>query len=165
VASATTEIWVANANGSSPVRLGDGDKPAWAPSADSILFQKGNAVWIMAANGANARQLIANAAWPHWSPNGSRILFLREPGVTDIFPPAWWVANADGSGEVKVVELTMLENWGASWSPNGRKIVYYDAPAGEADLWTINLDGTGATNLTNSTEAQPERHESPSWFR
>ena len=158
-------IWVANANGSSPVRLGDGEKPAWAPSADSILFQSGNAVWIMAANGANAHQLIANAAWPHWSPNGSRILFLRAPGPADIFPPAWWAANADGSGEVKVVELTMLENWGASWSPNGRKIVYYDAPAGENDLWTINIDGTGATNLTNSTEEQPEQHESPSWFR
>jgi Tol biopolymer transport system component len=160
----STNIWVANANGSNPVRLSEGNQAAWAPSADSILFHKGSAIWIMAANGANAHELIADAEWPHWSPNGSRILFLRPPPVTGGLP-AWWVAKADGTGGVMVVELANLENWSASWSPNGRKIVYYDAVGGKANLWTINVDGTGATNLTNSTATEPERHESPSWFR
>lgn len=43
----------------------------------------------------------------------------------------------------------------ASWSPDGKKITYSIAADNNADIWSINVDGTGAKRLTDnpSTDA------------
>lgn len=80
-------------------------------------------VWVMNADGSDARQLTTDAAndvSPSWAPDGERIAFVsdREGDRTNIF-----VVGVE-SGEVS--QLTFQERGLAfpDWSPDGRSIAY-----------------------------------------
>ena len=139
--------------------LGIGNKPAWAPSADSILFVRDGDVWISSPIGVNMRRLVTGASSPRWSPNGSQILFWRDQGSG---VGSYWIANADGTGATMVIQGSFLPDAGASWSPNGRQFVYSSTAGGQSNLWVVNTDGTGAVNITNGTG---ESNTQPTWFR
>jgi Tol biopolymer transport system component len=46
-------------------------------------------------------------------------------------------------------------DWNPTWSPDGSKIAFLRLGAHEFEVWVVNVDGTGATRLTNSG-AQPD---------
>jgi TolB protein len=39
-----------------------------------------------------------------------------------------------------------------SWSPDGRRILFSGAPGGAADVYVVNVDGTGVLRLTHGQE-------------
>jgi hypothetical protein len=47
-----------------------------------------------------------------------------------------------------------------TWSPDGAKIAYWSNHTGDNEIWVVNADGTGATNLTNNPAAGDAN---PSW--
>jgi len=63
----------------------------------------------------------------------------------------------DGS---EVRQVTNLPNMGgrSSWSPDGTKLAFYRGPAGDHDIYVINIDGTGLKKLTNGGD-----NLGPSW--
>ncbi len=89
-----------------------------------------------------------------WSPDGSHIAFFRNTATTyDLF-----VVNADGSALLRLHSEPVrpgLQPNVPDWSPDGSKILFDSRmPAGEdgcnfPDLFAINADGSGLTNLTN----------------
>src|SRR5439155_5872625 len=102
------EIWVMNANGSSPTQLTTGTSltgvsidvgsPAWSPDGTKIAYANSGAIWVMDAAGTNQHQLVGasggNILWdPAWSPDGASITFV------DYSTGANWLheARADGS--------------------------------------------------------------------
>ena len=98
------------------------------------------------------------------SPDGSRIAIVgADGGRTRIF-----IMNANGTGLRHLVAGDMLEDQ-PSWSPDGTRIAFRRwAPGGppgafnRADVWVVNVDGTGAVNLTaNVVEAGSFRN--PTW--
>jgi Tol biopolymer transport system component len=77
---------------------------------------------------------------PCWSPDGSRITFIREDhstGDTEIH-----VINGDLTGT-----STLLINDGEepNWSPDGTKIVFSRM---SNSIWIMNPNGSGASELT-----------------
>jgi serine/threonine-protein kinase len=107
--------------------------------AVTIAGNDGTHIWLYdAARDVFARASFGpnNESWPIWTADGNRLTFQREEG--NIF----W-QPADGSGEAE--RLTTGESplqVPASWSPDGKTLVYTDAPLdGTYDIWLLALEG------------------------
>jgi Tol biopolymer transport system component len=118
------QVWVMNPDGSGQRRLTHNGArnfaPRWSPDGQRIAFERrvgrvnyGHcnacgraakfAVWVMNADGSEARMLAQDGAEPVWSPDGRRLAFMKilrrdlrggRPVESDIY-----VMNADGSGQ------------------------------------------------------------------
>ncbi|PYP41461.1 MAG: hypothetical protein DMD48_00125 [Gemmatimonadetes bacterium] len=115
---------------------------------------------LYAAERSNLAQLTkltsdtSSASDPAFSPDGSRIAYVSQrDGNAEIY-----VMNADGTGAVRVTNDPQADGRPA-FTPDGQAIVFHSsrpAPAGKQQIWTVNLDGTGLSQLTrDSVNASP----------
>jgi Tol biopolymer transport system component len=151
--------------------------PAWSPDGTQVAFstfRDGNEkdyfnseIYIMKSNGTDLIRLtnnLINDFFPAWSPDGTKIIFFSEQNGVEIN-----LINSDGSGLVR-----LASGYSPSWSPDGTKIAFvgvnstylerwnpkfmlinyrYDtifSPNAHTDIYTMNADGSGITNLTNT---------------
>jgi hypothetical protein len=76
-------------------------------------------------------------ASPRWSPDHTRIAFLRGGGTSST---GVWVMNADGSQQARVSPVS----YGSiAWSPDGTRLL---ANSGDT-VRTVNADGSGAVDV------------------
>jgi hypothetical protein len=81
---------------------------------------------------------------PTWSPDGSRIAYTFDGLV---------VMNADGTGRVALIPYADgLHVADPAWSPDGSRIAFARLlqPFFQTDIWLINADGTGQTQVTTT---------------
>jgi Tol biopolymer transport system component len=75
------------------------------------------------------------------------------------------VANADGSGERSLLPPSAERDYDASFSPDGKWIVFTSERDGEgdgqADIWRVRPDGTGLERLTKDTSMEDAGALSP----
>lgn len=127
-------------------------------SPNDIAFDRRNLnsseIYTMKADGSNQTNLTNSAAGiniePDWSPDGSRIVFVRESGI--------WVMNADGSNKI---QLTNGDDIEPSWSPDGNKIAFARGIALGVDVFVMNADGSNQVKLTSAVGS--EFNERPRW--
>ena len=145
-------VYVAAVDHPGAVQIGGptvfGQEPAWSPDGRTIAFKHfrddspdpfGAALWLMNADGSDARRLakasgdlrrdgpLASSGsagvgfWnTSWSPDGKRLAFLAD-GVAahlDVY-----VINADGTGELDISSSPQDEFW-PSWSPDGTRVAF-----------------------------------------
>jgi len=65
--------------------------------------------------------------------------------------------NADGTNLRQVTNLDFMGGR-SSFSPDGTHIAFYRGPAGDRDIYVINIDGTGLVQLTDGGD-----NLGPSW--
>ncbi|MBW4623061.1 MAG: PD40 domain-containing protein [Cyanosarcina radialis HA8281-LM2] len=159
IAFGSNGISVINADGSDRINLSndsDDYAPSWSPDSKKILYTKtkmaGDAknlqaidrnIWIADIQGANPPKKLAEGSDPTWLANGQKIAFTCE---ADKNSNKWNICfiNSDGSN------LTELDANGSffTWSPNGRKIAFHYSEREEIEIYTMNSDGSGLTQLT-----------------
>lgn len=106
------------------------------------------------------RQILCSGLFPKWSPKGDRIVFQRARERGTRWFSVWTIDLVEGEAR-RATEIVAANNAAAitpGWSPDGEQIVFAtvlnpqntkDKPA-QADVWVVNVDGTGRSNLTNS---------------
>jgi Tol biopolymer transport system component len=134
--------------------------PAWSPDGKEIVYfvagekdsggpvpPRLSAVWVVDADGQHLRQVSPTALTaqdPHWSPDGSRLLFVSpDGGGQDIY-----TMRPDGTG---ISRLTADGgSASAGWAPDGRILYVRTATGGAGETpgwWTMDADGTHPTLL------------------
>lgn len=92
-----------------------------------------------------------------WSPDGSKLAITVQTG-----PKEMSIDLVDlASGAVVRVDGPGVDEQPA-WSPDGRHLVFTSSRAGgEADIWRVRADGTGAAPVTSG----PAPEWLPRWVR
>jgi hypothetical protein len=84
---------------------------------------------------------------PGWSPDGSKIAFVRSNQV--------WVMNANGTGQT---QLTSGGGGQPAWSPDGTKIAFSGSVDFKTGIAVMDADGTDPANVDSNSGGT-----NPSW--
>jgi TolB protein len=153
-------LWVMNSDGTGLTQLTDfgGWWPRWSPDGTKITFEgPPEQVWIVNPDGTGLTRL-ADGYRMAWSPDGSKIAFIFFDRPCDVtLNCSINVMNVDGTGLTRLLlGVGPYPYWPLAWSPDGRKIA---VTMSDWDIYTINPDGTGLTNITN----HPSHDQLGSW--
>ncbi|MCX6132225.1 MAG: DUF5050 domain-containing protein [Ignavibacteriales bacterium] len=127
----------------------------------SNAFDGANRYQIYKSNsdGSNWIRLTSNSAQesdPHWSPDGSKIVFYsNRDGNNEIY-----IMNADGTNQTRITNNAASDS-SPAWSPDGTKIAFTSDRDGNNEIYVMNIDGTGQTRLTNNTASDGAASWSP----
>jgi len=99
-----------------------------------------NEIYSCNADGSNITRLTNNAAWdgdPVWSPDGTRIAFIRSGNLNIVNAGNLYIMNADGSN---VVQKTFTNDaTHPTWSPDGNKIAFTDFIDQVSNSWSAAI--------------------------
>ena len=114
----------------------------------TIAYARPSGVWTVDPDGSNAELVIPDGFSPAWSPDGSRIAYVRfGADFADIY-----VADADGSNEVRITRSG--ENLEPTFSADGSRVIFVRSGR-RTDIASKAADGTGPlTRLTDSPRFQ-----------
>jgi Tol biopolymer transport system component len=151
-----TRLEVRNLDGSDPVQVNiEGSNPTWSPDGTKLAFDShsyyGTDISVINSDGTGFTNLTGDQSYhynssPSWSPDGTKIAFDRGGQI--------WMMNADGSGRAALMSPTgPVGGSRPNWSPDGRRLVFHTGGDYGGEIRTVNADGTGLTNLTNTPNA------------
>jgi Tol biopolymer transport system component len=80
------------------------------------------------------------------SPDGRAIAFTTAGTQEDLF-----VANADGT-RLRQLTNDAARDRGVTWSPDGTTLYFYSNREGGYQLWSISVDGSNVTRLTDAAD-------------
>jgi Tol biopolymer transport system component len=114
-----------------------------AEAWDEIHPDRGGIHLLSSADGSGLRRITTSGIPGDFSPDGSRIVFVTGEGSARGDQNAVFVGNVDGSNLRRVTPWGMGGCCTASWSPDGRWILF-DA---RGDLFVVHPDGTGLRQI------------------
>src|SRR5438128_2717052 len=103
-----------------------------------------------------------SSGFPVWSPDGSRIAFMREVIFEGNSREELFVMNSDGTGEKGLSSPGFYSDAGPDWSPDGSRIVFFsnrNEGGSRTDVYVMNADGSAQTRLTADAPSSGE----PAW--
>lgn len=159
-------IYVADPDGSDPVRLTHGANdawPSWSPDGSKIVFSSSaddptlptcepgmdfrcpTDVYAVDADGTDLTRLTHDPApeyQPAWSPNGDRIAFVRSSGGTAGEAPLIFTMDVDGSDIRRASSGEGGSDFSPSWSPDGSRIAFVGFRFENTGIWLVDANGS-----------------------
>lgn len=147
-------LWVLSILGGNPRPLSEeGWSASVSPDGSQIVFLKGadfadmgHEIWVMRANGAEPRKLVAfsegQLASPVWSPNGRWIAYVRYNERDASEAPIVLFNLEQGAGKV-LLSRQPVEGWGMTWLPDGRLVYAMDESRpsqNSSNFWMARID-------------------------
>ena len=129
--------------------------PPFGPAANgAIMIDVDGQLIRMRPDGSDPRPValgLGLAYSPVFSPDGTRVAFLTQPGPRT--PISAFVANADGGGARNVSgELNVIGNpidW-VAWSPDSSKLAFASSADQWSRLYVVGADGSGLRAITGT---------------
>ncbi|MHC4218753.1 MAG: TolB family protein, partial [Planctomycetota bacterium] len=175
--SGNWDIYVMSLDGGQPMKITDEPDhemhPSWSPDGRRIVYCKLGSttgrweMWVAETDNPGVRRFLDYGLFPQWCPDVARnkILFQRARQRGSRFFGVWTVdfVNGETMHPTEIVSAGNAAVINPSWSPDGNRIVFVtvvepqdhsdDNPVAQSDIWIVNLDGSGRTNLTNGRYA------------
>jgi Tol biopolymer transport system component len=173
--SGNWDIYVMSLSGGQPMKVTEEPEhelhPSWSPDGHQIVFSKLGArsnrweMWVVDLSNPGVRRFLDYGLFPQWCPDPARskILFQRARQRGSRFFSVWTVdyINGDAVHPTEIVSAGNAAVINPAWSADGSRVVFVTViePDTEADtleqsdVWVVNLDGSGRTNLTNGRYA------------
>jgi Tol biopolymer transport system component len=137
-------------------------------------------LWVMAADGSQARQLTSPPAFtvgstnfpgkdnlPAWSPDGSKIVFESNRGNNN----GIFVMNADATNIAALTQPQGTDEY-PTWSPDGTRIAFDRTGdpvlSSKSQIYVMNADGSNQVAVTTTSAGaaaaawQPQRKRTAS---
>jgi Tol biopolymer transport system component len=131
---------------------------AWSPDGLRIAYELDrhgqDKIVLMNADGSGKRDLTSRTGYesnPVWSPDGLKIAFRGENGI--------YTARIYAAGALR---LTTNRDSQPAWSPDGSRLAFTSEVANRGQIYVMNADGSGQTNLSNSATYDSGAKWSPS---
>jgi len=123
-------IWSMPSAGGSPHRLGNltATGAAWSPDNSQIAYTSGSSLYVVKADGTDARALATVSGtplWPRWSYDGRVIRFTVQEPVQQA-ASIWEISSSGGAAHLLFADMSSPDDrWGAgsgfgNWSRDGK---------------------------------------------
>ena len=156
------EIWVMNADGSDPQRITGNPEdqaiyPHWSPDGKLLTYMEiGDQARILLqepASNTSSSMLTADVPGRHWtpvwSPDGKTIIFMNQDDSNEENTSAGiWVIDVE-TREAVQINATASNDGDASFSPDGKQIVFVSDRDGLPAVYIMDADGQNVRRLTN----------------
>ena len=147
--------------------IGLGSNPAWSPDGSQVVFEKyldagGSEIFIMDADGENARQLTHSDgdAWqPDWSPDGNTIAYSCSRDEICLI-------DTDGTNPQSIVQGE-ISYYAPAWSSDGTKIAFLGNEGGLVSaVYIANKDGSNLQKVADYADwaAPPDWSPDDQWI-
>ncbi len=132
--------------------------PEWSPNGRRIAYSANGDIFVANADGTGAVNLTSHHAIdvsPTWSPDGGQIAFVSDRSGS----PQVYIMSSSGGNPRRITSGGY--NTDPTWSPNAavNRISFVRVEGGEANIFTVNPDGSDVQKLTRGGR----RNENPSW--
>ena len=154
---ANDQICIMNADGSGFRRLTTEDNirhfyPSLAPNGQSVLYtaffgENNYEIYQLNLNSGDLDRLtssfgVDNA--PEYSADGQFITYMHSTPNRNLMQIMIMDGNGNDPGNIEQVN-----GWDPTWSPNGQSILFASDRNGTTQLYTVRLDGSRLTRITN----------------
>jgi len=123
-----SRIWLREMKGGNEVPLTEGNDiyPRFSPDGSSVLFLRGEgqvrSAWRIPVVGGQPRKILENVSEAVWSPDGTRLAFLRPVGEAPKSATLVGFCGIQGGEERELARVDGRYLYGLGWSPDGKWI-------------------------------------------